>query len=144
MIWHRGSLSLAHEHGSRMGPNLEHIDFRNCVVAVNVKEYGMCQHLSLPTARDWFVFDVPGPELDLYCAAGVRVFGRYSQWEDQCRMVVIPGTLIDDFTGTSEGQLKLYMSRPRPIATISNELRGGVDSQFAIKNADYVIRKTLP
>lgn len=104
----------------------------------------MYPHLKLPTARDWFVFDVPGAELDLYCMAGVRVFGRYSQWEDQCRMVVMPGTLVDDFTGTSEGQLKLYMSKTKPIAVISNELRGGEDSLFVTKMADYVIRKTLP
>lgn len=144
LVWCGEYPILAHEHGNEVGPALHDVDFHNCVVAVNVKEYGMSPHLKLPTARDWFVFDVPGPELDLYCAAGLRVFGRYSQWEDQCRMVVVPGTLIDDFTGTSEGQLKLYMSKVKPIAVISNQLRDGEDSKFVMQMADYIIRKTLP
>lgn len=144
LIWHGGSLSLAHEHGYRFGPNLEYINFRNCVVAVNVKEYGMSDSLELPTAREWFVFDVPGPELDLYGMKGHRVFGRYSQFEDQCRLGVVTGVLIDDFTNTAEGQLALYFGKVQPIALISNQLRNGVDSAFVVEKSHYVIRKTLP
>lgn len=144
LVWCGEYRILSHEHGSDVGPALHDVDFRNCVVAVNIKEYGMAQELELPTARDWFVFDVPGPELDLYCMLGHRVFGRYSQMEDQCRLFVIAGALIDDFTGTADGQLALYLRKTGlPTAVISNQLRGGVDSVFVVKHATYVIRKTL-
>lgn len=149
LVWNsQGDIILSHSHAKDDGPALDAIDFHGCIVAVNIKEYGMSaclgEYFVHGSSRDWFVFDVPGPELDIYCMAGVRVFGRYSQWEDQCRMVAVPGTLIDDFTGTPEGQLKLYLSKVRPMALISNELRGGDDSVFVLRNVDYVIRKTLP
>lgn len=149
LIWHGGSLSLSHEHGSRIGPNLEYIDFYNCIVAVNVKEYGMSSCLSLPTAREWFVFDVPGPEIDVYCAAGHRVFGRFSIYEHQHCAQQAAGALLDDFTASVPGQTALFykydcmLNTSSKIALISNQLRGGRDSDFVVSRAAYIIKKTL-
>ncbi len=148
LVWLEKDPCLSHEHGGR-GEFLCLVDFRNCVVAVNVKEYGMYPHLKLPTARDWFVFDVPGAELDLYCAAGHRVFGRYSLWEDQTVSRQVAGVLLDDFTASVPGQTALFYKFVRtpsehlPVALISNQLRGGRNSDFVVSHATYIIRKTL-
>lgn len=150
LVWCGEYMILCHNHGGDVGPALHDVDFRNCVVAVNVKEYGMYPHLNLPTARDWFVFDVPGAELDLYCMAGVRVFGRYSMWEDQTVSGQCSGALLDDFTASVPGQTALFYkfvrtpSESLPVALISNQLRGGRDSDFVASHAKYIIRKTLP
>lgn len=140
---------MAHEHGARLGPNLEYIDFRNCIVAVNVKEYGFAnffgESLRLKNSKDHFFFDVPGPELDLYCINGLRVFGRKSQWEDQTLMRdAVAGTLLDDFTGSSEGQGNLMLRTSLPVALISNQLRGGEDSPWVPERCQYVICKERP
>lgn len=100
--------------------------------------------LSLHTAKDWFVFDVPGTELDIYCAAGHNVFGRISQWENQTLMPTIAGALLDDFTGCTAGQGALMLRTRLPVAMISNQLRGGVDSMWVMRACKYVICKEKP
>jgi hypothetical protein len=150
LVWAGGVVVLGHEHGGG-GEVLNYINFYDAIVAVNVKEYGMSPHLSLTTAREWFVFDVPGPELDLYCASGARVFGRFSIYENQHCCGQAAGMLLDDFTGTVPGQTALFykydrlvVTPPSDIALISNQLRGGRDSDFVTNRATYIIRKTLP
>lgn len=146
LVWRDGAVVLCHEHGG-VGPALHDVDFRNCVVAVNVKEYGFANYfgeaLHLKNAKDHFFFDVPGPELDLYCINGLRVFGRKSQWEDQTIMrSAVAGALLDDFTGTQGGQVKLVLGCSQPIALISNQLRSGEpDSPWVLGQVDYVICK---
>lgn len=107
----------------------------------------MADLLDVPTSVDWFVFDVPGPELDLYCAVGHRVFGRFSQWENQCINGQMSGALVDDFTGSFFGQFKLALqaSLYGDIALISNELRYGGENHPHVMSrlAKYIIRKTL-
>lgn len=138
---------LCHEHGGQ-GPLLEEIDFRGCVVAVNIKEYGLLPYVATPgilsTARDHFFFDVPGPELDLYCLRGARVFGRFSQWENQTLMPQVEGALIDDFTGSSTGQGTLMLRTSLPVALISNQLRASKDAAWVVQAAKYVICKEKP
>lgn len=116
------------------------------MVAVNIKEYGFADYFGedsrLNNAKDHFFFDVPGPELDLYCMNGLRVFGRKSQWETQCLQYPIEGVLIDDFTGTQAGQVKLMLGCNPPVALISNQLRDGEpDSPWVLGQVDYVICK---
>lgn len=144
LVWSSmGEVILSHSHALNDGPSLDSVDFHNCIVAVNIKEYGMASVCGPETAREWFAFDVPGPELDLYCACGVQVFGRKSQWETQCLQPPVKGTLIDDMTGKPDAQVKLLLGCEHPIALISNQLRGATDSPFAISQVDYIIRKTL-
>jgi len=146
LVWRDGAVVLCHEHGG-VGPDLEYIDFRDCVVAVNIKEYGFADYFGedsrLNNAKDHFFFDVPGPELDLYCMHDLRVFGRFSQWEDQTIMrSAVAGALLDDFTGTQGGQVKLVLGCSQPIALISNQLRSGEpDSPWVLGQVDYVICK---
>lgn len=123
---------------------IEEIDFRGCIVAVNIKEYGLLNELHLNNAREHFFFDVPGPELDLYCAAGARVFGRFSQWENQTLMPQVEGALIDDFTGSSTGQGTLMLRTSLPVALISNQLRASKDAAWVVQAAKYVICKEKP
>lgn len=142
LVWYEDDTILSHEHGSKVGRALRDVNFRECIVAVNVKEYGMAPYLQLPTARDWFAFDVPGPELELYRRAGVPVFGRWSQYE---RHSGTPGILLDDFSRSKDGQVGVWYTAPRhlPIALISNCLEGGEDAPAVVSAATYVIRKTL-
>lgn len=145
LVWNQdGDIILSHNHILDDGPCLDDVDFRGCIVAVNIKEYGMGGQLSLHTAKDWFVFDVPGPELDIYCAAGHNVFGRISQWENQTLMPTIAGALLDDFTGCTAGQGALMLRTRLPVAMISNQLRGGVDSMWVMRACKYVICKEKP
>lgn len=151
VVWNlEEDIILSHNHALNDGPSLSDIDFRGLVVAVNVKEYGMYSCLELSNAKEWFVFDVPGAELDLYCAFENRVFGRYSLWEDQTVSRQVAGVLLDDFTASVPGQTALFYNFVRtpseslPVALISSQLRGGRDSDFVVSHARYIIRKTLP
>ena len=140
LVWREKEPCLRHSHGGK-GEFLSDVDFRNCIVAVNIKEYGMAKYLALPTAREWFAFDVPGPEIDLYLIEKVRVFGRFSQFEDQCRVKAIAGTLVDDFTATKEGQGALMIQARPPVALISNQLRFAEDSAWVREASSYIILK---
>jgi len=145
LVWSSmGEVILSHSHALNDGPPLDSIDFHNCIVAVNVKEYGMSTVCEPSNAKDWFVFDVPGPELDLYCAAGIRIFGRFSQWENQCLHASVTGSLIDTFSGGADEQFRLFTTRRGRTAIISNQLRGGRDSLFVLNRATYIICKKLP
>lgn len=149
LVWNsQGDIILSHSHAKDDGPALDTIDFHGCIVAVNIKEYGMSacleEYFVHGYPRDWFVFDVPGPELDIYCMAGVRVFGRYSQWEDQCLHASVTGSLIDTFSGGADEQFRLFTTRRGRTAIISNQLRGGRDSLFVLNRATYIICKKLP
>jgi hypothetical protein len=88
LVWEDGELVLSHEHGGTgqlFHWALDHVP-EDFVLALNVKEYGMAEELSsllVDRCSDYFVFDVPGPELLEYAHAGLRVFGRCSELEAQ-------------------------------------------------------------
>lgn len=98
LVWYDGGLILSHEHGG-LGESFERILPRlppKFVLAINVKEYGMAPELKrlLTSCSQHFVFDVPGPELEIYRQHGIRHFGRFSEVEVQLSCY---GRVIDSF-----------------------------------------------
>lgn len=107
-------------------------------LAINVKEYGLGgvlrRVLETSPKRDYFIFDVPGPELEEY--AGLRVFGRVSEYEAQSGQ---PGILLDSFSSDPDF---IAIHAASPCAAISPRLRGKDEySPEVLGLLDYLITK---
>ena len=155
LVWRDGCLAMGHEPNKGGELLTEAI---NCwsedfgmtdqfVLALNVKEYGMERDLramSRHYLRDnCFIFDVPGPELEMY--KGLPVFGRYSEYEHQWTNA---GLLVDSFRGSVDFVLSATNSichvtgTTRPIALISRTLRGLPEwPPEILRLVEYVITK---
>jgi hypothetical protein len=119
-------------------------------IAINVKEYKLAGELHallmrygfLNTDR-YFIFDVPGPELEEYNELGLRVFGRISEYEEQ----YAEGVVIDSFTQDLDfvrGEIDSAVHNMQDIALISPTLRGGPEWDYqdlTLQKALYVITK---
>ena len=147
LVWREGCVCVHHEHEGHDG-----ILFRNylsalppeTVLAINVKEYGFSRILrEMLEDWDYFVFDVPGPELEEYRKLEVRVFGRVSEYEVQ----LAEGALIDSFNSDPAFveeilEINIGTDPSIPIALISPTLRGhGEWLLDLVDKVDYLITK---
>lgn len=152
---------LVEHHPGENGAALSLVGYLSCVatvaqqlrkeyfLAINVKCNGICESLAslLRYRSDYFLFDVPGEELTEYDAAGLRVFSRWSE-NDQQRSVT--GTIIDCFEGDYT-PFELMINDPllakQPIAVIGEDLRGRAPlPEAALKKlrCEYLITKEYP
>lgn len=130
LVWNDGSLVLSHEHGG-VGEDFFTVDFHGYTVAINVKEYGMCNilcNVQNDTIGEQFLFDVPGPELHDYVSQGGRVFFRFSEYEYPTKVPAGCGVLVDSFENSSkfvEQCLDEHVGLE--TATIGASLRGAAE-----------------
>lgn len=122
LVWADGDLILNHEHGGA-GQQLHWVLDRvpeDFVLAINVKEYGMADELQdiLSHHTDYFIFDVPGPELQSYHERGLRYYGRKSEYEVQWSE---HGVVVDSFESSIDFALRCLTTGD---ALISPTLRG--------------------
>jgi len=141
LVWESGDLVLSHDLGGS-GPLFYWILDRipeDFVMAINVKEYGMCARLTellVGKYSDYFVFDVPGPELEEYAKSGLRFYGRCSEYEWQLSH---HGKIVDSFK--SDPQFVLGELLPGD-ALISPTLRGLPEwSGDVLKKATFLVTK---
>ena len=141
------ALVVSHEHGSYgedLGEFLLNIN-SNVFLAINVKEYGMAPELQkhLKNRGNYFVFDVPGPELYEYEKYDLRVFGRFSEREIQ----KADDYLLDSFDSSNSFINECYdyiveLDGKQPAALISPTLRGLPQwSDELIRKFRYLITK---
>jgi len=98
LVWGGPGLRLSHTHGG-VGPLLDGIIDAipaDMFLAINVKEYGMADELQrlFGLRSHYFIFDVPGPELEAYDARNLRYLGRFSEYEVQTSE---HGKIVDSF-----------------------------------------------
>lgn len=126
---------------------------RPVTYAINTKSNGLVSRLQplLVGRTDYFLFDVPGEEIEEYLAAGLRVFGRASEYDYQqgFSRSDLPGYVIDCFTGDYGVYHSLLsdIERTTPIAVIGEDLRNRPplgDETLASLRAAYLITKELP
>lgn len=119
--------------------------------AFNVKEYGMAIQLKAILeyygVHEYFIFDVPGPELPEYRKSGLTYFGRLSYDETQRSSF---GTVVDlDQENRPEKtplpsvrEMLTSISSGTIVALISNTLRDAEEwGSDIIEMADYLITK---
>ena len=114
-------------------------------MALNVKEYGMAPLIALvvrscPTL-EYFVFDVPGPELHEYAQRGVLVMQRRSEYE----VPTIPtGVLVDSFLNSDvfiDSCVEQWCHKK--TAVIGKSVRGEAE-RTPVPEPTYLICKEKP
>lgn len=142
LVWEDGDLVLNHEHGGT--GQLFHVMLdeipSDMVLAINVKEYGMADDLQdILTLRDpksYFIFDVPGPEIEGYISRSLRYFGRISEYETQAS---IWGKIVDSFDSCPDFVLDHIVDGD---ALISPTLRGLPEwPKEVLDRATYLVTK---
>ena len=151
LVWDRtnvNSMIMQHNHGG-IGEPISFIEIldlpKHFTLALNVKEYGMAYELKQLVTCKWFnceyfIFDVPGAELEQYKNSGLTYFGRASEQELQLSN---HGVLLDlEYTDIKKVEEARSEFSDFPIALISETLRGRKEWDLdALELVDYLITK---
>jgi hypothetical protein len=109
---------------------------------VNVKQFDLAEPLAAlfvgkDVNFDYFIFDVPGPELPKYEEMGLRVLGRFSECESQQTQF---GYLIDAFEEDQESLVR-HILPAQCSALISHACHGRLRKANYVEGVDFLIGK---
>jgi len=123
---------------------------RDVTYAINIKSNGLVPELrvALLDCDNYFLFDVPGEEIEEYRAAGLRVFARWSEYDYQQDFLGdLNGGVIDCFKGDYSMFPELLddLKFGTEIAAIGEDLRGRPPlsiKQLELLGVQYLITKS--
>lgn len=153
VVWRAGLLWVNHDPRDLGGFPLYVALNTACIanklaVAINVKEYGMAQELAKLVGSystlEYFIFDVPGPELRAYHLENLRICYRLSEHESPGDVADHEGILIDSFNN-SEQFINMMIPQVCDVftAVIGASVRGAPE-RLPMPLPTYLICKEKP
>lgn len=153
VVWRAGLLWVNHDPRDLGGFPLYLALNTACIanglaVAINVKEYGMAQELAKLvgdySTLEYFIFDIPGPELHAYHSENLRICYRISEYESPGDVADHEGILVDSFDN-SERFVNMILHQVRDVftAVIGASVRGAPE-RVPVPQPTYLICKEKP